>query len=189
VLIAAGRTPEAVLFVFCNSVSKDEGYISLRDGAKELDLYCPAAILCRMRYSGRIKNEGDLIIMDKYQDIALSLLRIMTGFLFMPHGAQKLFGAFGSEPVELVSLRGLAGVLEFFGGLLILIGLFTRPVAFVLSGMMAAAFFMAHFPRGFWPILNGGELAALYCFVYLYLATKGGGDWSADALLRKKRAA
>ena len=134
------------------------------------------------------KTKGTFIMIDKYQAIALSLLRIMTGFLFMPHGAQKLFGAFGSEPVELVSLRGLAGVLEFFGGLLILIGLFTRPVAFVLSGMMAAAFFMAHFPRGFWPILNAGELATLYCFVYLYLATKGGGDWSADALLRKKHA-
>jgi putative oxidoreductase len=128
-------------------------------------------------------------MLDKYQGIALSLLRIMTGFLFMPHGAQKLFGALGAEPADLASLRGLAGVLEFFGGLLILIGLFTKPVAFVLSGMMAVAYFMAHAPRGFWPLLNGGELAALYSFVYLFLSTRGGGVWSADALLLKKRGA
>jgi putative oxidoreductase len=127
-------------------------------------------------------------MMDRLQPISLSLLRIMTGFLFMPHGAQKLFGAFGAEPVELVSLRGMAGVLEFFGGILILIGLFTRPVAFVLAGQMAVAYFMAHAPRGFWPVLNGGELAVLYCFVFLFLSTRGGGDWSVDALLPKKRA-
>lgn len=126
-------------------------------------------------------------MMDRFQPLVLSLLRIMTGFLFIPHGAQKLFGALGADPAELISLRGLAGVLEFFGGFLILIGLFTKPVAFVLSGMMAVAYFMAHAPRGFWPVLNGGELAALYCFVYLFLATRGGGPWSADALLRKKR--
>ncbi len=112
----------------------------------------------------------------------------MTGFLFMPHGAQKLFGAFGASPMERISLFGLAGVLEFFGGFLILIGLFTKPVAFVLAGQMAVAYFMAHALRGFWPGLNGGELAALYCFVYLFLSTRGGGDWSVDSLLHKKRA-
>ena len=125
-------------------------------------------------------------MLDKYQGIALSLLRIISGFLFMPHGAQKLFGALGATPAQHLSLFGLAGVLEFFGGLLILLGLFTRPVAFILAGQMAVAFFMAHFPRGFWPILNGGELAVLYCFLFLYLATRGGGDWSADALLFEK---
>lgn len=100
----------------------------------------------------------------------LSVLRIVTGFLFMQHGAQKLFGFLTAEPgaaVPLFSLMGLAGVLEFFGGLLMLIGLFSRPLAFFLSGEMAVAYFMAHAPQGFWPVLNGGELAALYCFVFL----------------------
>jgi putative oxidoreductase len=79
-----------------------------------------------------------------------------------------------------------AGILEFFGGLLLLVGLFTRPVAFILSGMMAVAYFMAHAPDGFWPLLNRGELAALYCFVFLYLSAAGGGPWSLDALRRRK---
>ena len=119
----------------------------------------------------------------------LSILRIVAAFLFMQHGAQKLFGVPSDQPpnpVELISLMGLAGVLEFFGGLLVLIGLFTRPVAFILSGQMAAAYFMQHAPQGFWPVLNEGELAALYCFVFLYLAVAGGGVWSVDRLLRGK---
>ncbi len=121
----------------------------------------------------------------------LSVLRIITAFLFMQHGAQKLFSfpapsGMGEPP--LFSLMGFAGVLELFGGLLVLIGLFTRPAAFILSGMMAVAYFMAHAPQGFWPLLNGGELAVLYCFVYLYLVFAGGGDWSVDPLLRKRKA-
>lgn len=118
----------------------------------------------------------------------LSILRILTAFLFMAHGTQKLFGVPGLEktPVELFSLMGLAGVLEFFGGMFVLIGLFTRPVAFILSGHMAVAYFMAHAPKGFWPILNQGELAVLYCFVFLYLSAAGGGSWSVDRLLRKR---
>lgn len=118
----------------------------------------------------------------------LSILRVVTAFLFMEHGAQKLFGVPGPDkaPVELFSLIGMAGVLEFFGGLLVLLGLFTRPVAFLLSGQMAVAYFMAHAPKGFWPILNKGELAVLYCFVFLYLAAAGGGSWSVDRLLRKR---
>ena len=119
----------------------------------------------------------------------LSVLRIVTGFLFMAHGTQKLLG-FPAGPdmrqPELMSLPGLAGVLELFGGALILIGLFTRPVAFVLSGLMAVAYFMAHAPQGFWPILNRGELAALYSFVFLYLSAAGGGEWSLDRLLRSR---
>lgn len=119
----------------------------------------------------------------------LSVLRIITAFLFMPHGAHKLFG-FLAAPSEarpaLFSLLGLAGVLEFFGGLLILLGLFTRPAAFVLSGLMPVAYFMAHAPQGFWPLLNKGELAVLYCFVFLYLAAAGGGTWSVDHLWRRK---
>ncbi len=119
----------------------------------------------------------------------LSILRIVAAFLFMQHGAQKLFGVPSDQPantVELLSLIGLAGVLEFFGGLLLLLGLFTRPVAFILSGQMAVAYFTQHAPQGFWPVLNKGELAALYCFVFLYLAVAGGGVWSADRLLRRK---
>lgn len=123
----------------------------------------------------------------KYTNITLSMMRAVAGFLFSQHGAQKLFGALGGEAVEMASLRGLAGVLEFFGGLLIMVGLFTRPVAFVLSGMMAVAYFMAHAPQGFWPIQNRGELAALYSFVFLFLAFMGGGDFSLDRVLRKRK--
>lgn len=125
----------------------------------------------------------------KWAPRVLSILRIIVAFLFMQHGAQKLFGVPSDQPaktVELLSLMGLAGVLEFFGGLLLLLGLFTRPVAFILSGQMAAAYFMQHAPEGFWPVLNKGELAALYCFVFLYFAVAGGGIWSADWLLRRK---
>jgi putative oxidoreductase len=118
----------------------------------------------------------------KYEDIALSLLRFMTGFLFMPHGAQKLFGFLGAEPVaSVLSQRGAAGIIEFFGGILLMLGLFTRPVAFLCSGLMAFAYWIAHGTEGFWPILNRGELAALYCFVFLYLAARGGGSYSLDA--------
>jgi putative oxidoreductase len=121
----------------------------------------------------------------------LSVLRIITGFLFIQHGVQKLFGLLGARPggpPPLLSLSGIAGVLEFFGGLLIIFGLFTRPVAFILSGQMAVAYFMAHAPRGFWPAQNGGELAAFYCFVFLYLSAAGGGPWSLDSLWRRGKA-
>jgi putative oxidoreductase len=114
----------------------------------------------------------------------LSILRIVAGFLFMIHGAQKLLGFPAPFPmqVNLYSLIGLAGVLELFGGALVMVGLFTRPVAFVLSGEMAFAYFMAHAPKSFWPVLNGGDAAVLYCFVFLYLAAAGGGPWSVDRL-------
>ena len=114
----------------------------------------------------------------------LGVMRIITAFLFMQHGGQKLFGFPVAQryEFELLSLSGAAGVLEVFGGLLILIGLFTRPTAFLLSGQMAVAYFIAHAPRGFWPIENGGELAVMYCFVFLYLSVAGGGSWSIDAM-------
>ncbi len=114
----------------------------------------------------------------------LSLLRIVLAFTFTAHGCQKLFDFPASDHKleSLLSLAGIAGILEFFGGVLLLIGLFTRPVAFVLSGLMAVAYFMAHQPRGFHPIVNGGELAVVYCWTFLYLAAAGGGAWSADAL-------
>lgn len=116
----------------------------------------------------------------------LSILRIVTAFLFIAHGTQKLLGfpIPRSSSFELWSLGGVAGVLEFVGGALMLVGLFTRPVAFVLSGLMAFAYFIAHAPQGFWPIANRGELAVLYCFVFLYFAAAGGGPLSLDSLMR-----
>ncbi len=124
-----------------------------------------------------------------YQSILLSVLRLISGLLMMQHGGQKVLGfpAPQKMPFDLMSQIGLAGILELVGGFLIAIGLFTRPTAFVLSGLMAVAYFMAHAPQGFWPMLNGGELAVLYCFVYLFLAAAGGGPFSADAMLRKKK--
>jgi putative oxidoreductase len=112
-----------------------------------------------------------------------SLLRIVAAFLFMAHGTQKLFAWPVDEPkdpAQLVSLMGLAGVLEVFGGALLLLGWFTRPVAFLLAGEMAVAYFLSHAPRAFWPILNRGEVAVLYCFLFLYLAAAGPGPWSID---------
>jgi putative oxidoreductase len=114
-------------------------------------------------------------------------MRLVVALLFMQHGGQKLFGVPASQhpgTVTLLSLVGIAGALEFFGGILLLLGLFTRPTAFILSGQMAVAYFMAHAPRGFWPVINGGELAVVYCFVFLYLAMAGGGSWSVDRLWR-----
>ena len=112
----------------------------------------------------------------------LSVLRIMTGLLFLEHGTQKLLGfppAANPGPA-LFSLLGFQGILELVGGILILIGLFTRPVAFILAGDMAVAYFKAHAPRGFFPTLNGGQLAILFCFVFLYVFVAGGGVWSVD---------
>ena len=113
----------------------------------------------------------------------LSILRFVAGFLMIWHGTQKLFGfpiglPAGAEGPLIVT----AGVIEFFGGMLILAGLFTRATAFILSGLMAAAYFMAHAPSGFWPMVNQGELAATYSFLYLYLAFAGGGEWSPGRL-------
>jgi putative oxidoreductase len=116
----------------------------------------------------------------------LSVLRIITGFIFMEHGTMKLFGfPAPMGDISLLSLMGLAGTLEVVGGFLILVGLFTQPVAFILSGEMAFAYFMVHAPQGFWPVLNHGEPAALYCFIFLYLAAAGGGSWSVDRIFRR----
>lgn len=116
----------------------------------------------------------------------LSLLRIISAALMMQHGAQKLFGVLGKEAQPLFSFMGFAGVLEFVVAGLLLIGLFTRTAAFLLSGTMAVAYFMAHAPQGFWPVLNKGELSVIYCFVYFYLFFAGGGPFSVDAMLQKK---
>lgn len=117
----------------------------------------------------------------------LSLLRVIVAFLFIEHGTSKLFhypASMGHIP--LFSLIGIAGILETFGGGLLLLGLFTRFVAFILSGEMAFAYFMVHAPRDFWPLLNQGEAAVFYCFVFLYFASAGGGKLSFDRLIRNK---
>jgi putative oxidoreductase len=111
------------------------------------------------------------------------LLRVVAGLAFAQHGAQKLFGVLGAQQaVALASQRGLAGVIEFVGGIMIALGLFTTPVAFIASGEMAWAYFQAHLPRNFWPIQNGGELAVLYCFIFLYISAVGSGKLSIDSI-------
>jgi putative oxidoreductase len=110
------------------------------------------------------------------------LLRIAAGLAFAEHGAQKLFGVLGGRAVSLLTQYGLAGIIEFVGGILIALGLFTSPVAFVASGQMAWAYFQQHAPRGWWPIQNGGELAVLYCFIFLYISAVGSGKLSIDAI-------
>ena len=121
--------------------------------------------------------------LDRYTPYALAALRIATALIFMLHGTQKLFG-FPAVPEgglpALLSLRGIGGIMEFAGGLFILFGLFTRPVAFLLSGEMAVAYWMFHAPRNIFPVLNGGDAAILYCFVFLLLVFTGPGAWSVD---------
>ena len=109
----------------------------------------------------------------RFSPYLYGLLRIVAGLLFAVHGAQKLFGLFGGQQVPLMTQFGLAGVIELVGGLMIAVGLFTSIAAFIASGEMAAAYFMAHAPRGPMPIQNGGELAVLYCFLFLYFAARG----------------
>jgi putative oxidoreductase len=131
-----------------------------------------------------------MISTSAYTPRALSLLRIVTAFLFVQHGTAKFFGVphvAMFDGFQVASLIGVAGTLELVGGALLLIGLFTRPVAFVLSGFMAVAYFMAHASRGFvlTPILNQGELAIMFCFVFLLISAAGGGAWSVDAMRGK----
>lgn len=120
---------------------------------------------------------------------ARSLFRIVAAFTFSLHGWQKflgVFGGIGGHRAALDSMLGAAGVIETFGGGLLILGLFTRPVAFLLSGEMPFGYFTAHAPRGFWPLKNDGELAVFYCFLFLWLSTAGPGPWSLDKLLRKR---
>jgi len=124
-----------------------------------------------------------------WSERALSVLRIITALLFLQHGLAKLLGfphVAMFDNLQPLSLIGAAGVIEIVGSLLLLVGLFTRPAAFIMSGEMAVAYFMAHAPRGFFPILNQGELAVLYCLVFLFFAITGGGSWSLDNLIRKR---
>jgi putative oxidoreductase len=119
---------------------------------------------------------------------ALSVLRIITGLMIIEHGMAKYVG-FPAVPslanVQPLSMPGIGGMLELIGGALLILGLFTQPVAFILSGEMAVAYFMAHAPKSFYPLLNGGSLAIIYCFACLYLSTAGGGSWSVDAAMKK----
>ena len=119
-------------------------------------------------------------LLGRFVTPAYALLRVVAGILFAFHGAQKLFGLFGGQQAPMLSQFWFAGVIELVGGILIAIGFLTSLAAFICSGEMAVAYFQAHVPRGTWPIQNGGELAALYCFVFLYIAARGGGPWSVD---------
>ncbi len=121
----------------------------------------------------------------KFSPQIYALLRIVAGFLFLCHGGQKLFGWFGGEAQTGVPLMLVAGIIEFGGGLLIAIGFQTRIAAFLSSGLMASAYFMAHAKEGLLPIVNHGELAVIYCFLFLYLAARGSGVWSVDQAMGK----
>jgi putative oxidoreductase len=123
----------------------------------------------------------------KYSEVFYALLRVVAGLLFACHGAQKLFGALGGQSQLGNPLMVTAGIIEFFGGGLVALGLFAGAAAFIMSGMMAVAYFMAHAPGGFWPIVNRGELAVLYCFVFLYIASRGSGRLSVEGLAGKRR--
>lgn len=121
----------------------------------------------------------------------LSILRIVAGLVFITFGTMKLFNSpplpQGMPPIPLMSQMGLAGILEVFGGLLIILGLFTRPVSFILSGEMAVAYFQGHYPQSFWPSVNMGTPAILYCFLFLYFVFAGAGPWSIDAMIARSK--
>jgi len=121
------------------------------------------------------------MIPERYAPMTYAVFRIVFGFLWIFHGLQK-YGALNTPAIEAASLRGVAGVIEMGLGTLIMLGLFTKPAAFVACGEMAVAYFIAHFPVGWIPLLNGGEPAVLYCFAFLHIASKGPGMWSLDAL-------
>ena len=124
---------------------------------------------------------------DRYAPRVLSVLRIVAALIFMAHGTQKILGVPAHpNPPALMSLSGIAGLMELVGGALLALGLFSRPVAFLLSGEMAFAYFIAHAPRNVFPVLNGGDAAILYCFVFLYIAVAGPGPLSLDAMRARR---
>ena len=131
--------------------------------------------------------------MERPREIALFLLRVVAGLLFLQASGMKIFDWFGGVPAQFgghppfMSQTWIGGVLELYGGAAILLGLLTQPVAFILSGEMAVAYFQFHQPRGFWPIQNHGEPAVLLCFIFLFFAAHGAGEWSVDAMLGRKR--
>lgn len=129
---------------------------------------------------------------DRAAQATYFLLRVVAGFLFIQSGCLILFGWFGGmpgmpSPPPVMSQTWIGGVLQLVGGIALLLGFFTRPVAFILSGMMAVAYWQFHAPQGGWPLQNQGVPAVIFCFLFLYMAAQGGGDWSLDALLRRKR--
>jgi putative oxidoreductase len=129
--------------------------------------------------------------MNRVIQVTYFLLRVVSGFLFLQAGGLILFGWYGGMPGQpspppLISQTGSGGILEFCGGIAIMVGIFTRPVAFVLSGMMAVAYWQFHAPQGGWPLQNQGMPAVLFCFIFLYMAAQGAGDWSLDAVIRSK---
>jgi putative oxidoreductase len=127
--------------------------------------------------------------LNRYSEHSYAIMRVIVGLLFACHGAQKVFGVLGGESRLDDPLLLTAGIIELVGGLLVAVGLFAGYAAFVSSGLMAVAYFKVHAPMGFWPIVNKGELAVLYCFVFLYVAARGSGAWSVEALRSKKRGA
>jgi putative oxidoreductase len=143
-----------------------------------------------MKRSERIES---IMNMDRARGITLFLLRLVSGLIFLQAGGMKIFDWFGGIPAEygghppIWSQTWIGGVLEFYGGAAILLGLFTRPVAFILSGEMAVAYFQFHQPGGVWPIQNHGESAVLLCFIFLLIAAHGSGMWSVDGLVRQRR--
>lgn len=140
-----------------------------------------------------MNDSGLLVRWRSWAPYLLSVIRVIAALLFIEPGSAKLF-AFpvaimpGGGTAAIGSLPGIAGILEVFGGLCLLLGLFTRPVAFVLSGEMAVAYFIGHAPHGFWPIVNHGELAIIFCFLWLYFSAAGPGPWSLDAAMRSREA-
>jgi putative oxidoreductase len=161
-------------------------------------LLCRASKLAQAKAAASCRTPERLVTLEEHMSAirtlapyARSVLRVVVGFTFSLHGMQKLLGFFGGmggkgATVPFGSLPWFAGGLELIGGLLIILGLFTSPVAFILCGEMAVAYFKAHFPQGFIPLLNHGELAVVYCFVFLYLSIAGAGPLSLDSLVRRK---
>jgi putative oxidoreductase len=127
------------------------------------------------------------MIPERYAPQVYALFRFVTGFLFLFHGLQKVMGMFGGQVMPVGSRPWIAGVIELVGGTLVALGLLTSPAAFIASGEMAFAYFLAHQPRGTWPVQNGGELAVVYCFAFLYIAARGAGIWSIDSLRKPRR--
>jgi putative oxidoreductase len=121
----------------------------------------------------------------RFSEPIYAIMRIVVGLTFAMHGLQKMFGVLGGQKMPVSSFPGFGGVIELVAGLLIAIGLLAGWAAFVASGEMAVAYFMVHFPQSFWPIVNKGELAVVYCFVFLYIASRGAGIWSVDGSVRR----
>ena len=166
-----------------------------RDGEVACQLFLIAALLVftgpeRFSVEGVLKKSPAVSPPDYNSEaqysMILSVFRILVGLLFVQHGMQKLFGMLGEASEPFLALRWFAGIIEFFGGLAITFGLFTRPIAFLACGQMAVAYFLNHIPRGFWPIENVGERAVLFCYIFLFLVAAGPGNFSLDSLLGRK---